>query len=374
MIELNFTGKQIILGDCHFGKGKFSQSLFETQMDFFEKQLFPFMKENNIDTIIQLGDFFDNRKNVDIYFFNQLVNRFFNKLKSENIKMIEILGNHDIYFKNTRDINMMVMLESMFPDNLRVISDREYAYINDKKSFFVPWILDNESLKASELKGVEYLFGHFEIKNFQMTKGHFDEHSVLTQDFFKKSKIKRVFSGHYHLVDHKANISYVGTPFALDWGDFDDLKYFYVIDTENDTLDRVYNTESKRYVKIKYNSDCAEGCIELHGLNPVREFYNSVDEIDTQALKRHYLKAYINKKDDTKYHEEVMFLLREKGCEFTVTDNQEISTLIGTDYVAEEHIEDHSSTKEIILKTIKSEAPELLDLVNELLHEIVLED
>jgi hypothetical protein len=67
-------------------------------------------------------------------------------------------------------------------------------------------------------------------------------------------------------------------------------------------------------------------------------------------------------------------LLREKGCEFTVTDNQEISNLIGTDYIAEEHLEDHSSTKEIILKTIKSEAPELLELVNELLNEIVIED
>jgi DNA repair exonuclease SbcCD nuclease subunit len=374
MIDLTFSGKQIILGDCHFGKGKFSQALFESQMDFFEKQLFPYMKANNIDTIIQLGDFFDNRKNMDINFFNQLVDRFFNKMKSENFKMIEILGNHDIYFKNTRDVNMIKMLEMMFPSNLRVISEREYAYINEKKCYFVPWILDHETLKASELKGVEYLFGHFEIKNFQMTKGHFDEHSTLTQDFFKKSKIKRVFSGHYHLVDHKANISYVGTPFPLDWGDFDDFKFFYVIDTENETLDRIYNEESKKYVKIKYNSDCKDGCIEIHGLEPERGFYSKVDDINTSELKKHYLKAYINKKDETKYHEEVMFLLREKGCEFTVTDNQEISNLIGTDYIAEEHLEDHSSTKEIILKTIKSEAPELLELVNELLNEIVIED
>jgi predicted phosphodiesterase len=368
------SGKQIILGDCHFGKGKFSQNMFDTQMDFFEKQLFPYMQENGIDTIIQLGDFIDNRKNADIYFLNQLVDKFFEPMQGYGFKMIEILGNHDIYFKNTRDVNLMRIIEKMYPDNLTVLSEREYVYINEKKGYFVPWILENESLTAKELKGVEYLFGHFEIRNFQMAKGHIDEKSTLTSDFFTKLKIKRVFSGHYHLVDNKANISYIGTPYQLDWGDFDDFKYFYVLDTESETLDRVFNHISKRHVKIKYNSDHEYGVIELSGLSPDRHFYADVTEIDTDELKRHNLKAYINKKDDTKYHEEVMFLLREKGCEFTVTDNQEISILIGTDYVNEDHIEDHSSTKEIILKTIGAEAPELIDLINELFSEIAIDD
>jgi DNA repair exonuclease SbcCD nuclease subunit len=371
---MELTGKQIILGDCHFGKGKFSQSLFDTQMDFFETQLFPYMQENNIDTIIQLGDFVDNRKNADIYFLNQMVDRFFEPMKKYGFKMIEILGNHDIYFKNTRDINLMRIFEKMYPENLNVLSEREYVYINEKKGYFVPWILENESLTAKELKGVEYLFGHFEIRNFQMAKGHIDEKSTLTTDFFSKSKIKRVFSGHYHLVDNKANISYVGTPYQLDWGDFDDFKYFYVLDTENEALNRILNHTSKRHVKIKYNSDNENGVIELSGLSQDRHFYNDVTDIDIDELKRHNLKSYINKKDDTKYHEEVMFLLREKGCEFTVTDNQEISELIGTDYVNEDHLEDHSSTKEIILKTIGVEAPELVELVTELLSEIAIDD
>jgi predicted phosphodiesterase len=370
----NLTGKQIILGDCHFGKGKFSQNLFESQMNFFENQLFPYMIENKISTIIQLGDFLDNRKNMDINFFNQMIERFFKKLKFYNFKMIEILGNHDIYFKNTRDVNLMKYIEMMFPDNLITISEREYIEINGKKSYFVPWILDNEILSAKELKDVEYVFGHFEIRHFQMAKGHVDESSKLTVEFFKKSKIKKVFSGHYHLVDDKANISYIGTPYQLDWGDFDDFKHFIVLDTESEVMSKCYNNFSKKHVKIKYNSEVPEGCIEIGGLTPERQFYAEVSEIDTEELKKHNLKAYINRKDETKFHEEVMFLLREKGCEFTITDNQEISNLIGTDYMTEDHLEDHSSTREIILKTISAEAPELLDLVNSLLHEISIED
>jgi hypothetical protein len=371
---MDLTGKQIVLGDCHFGKGKFSQVLFDTQIDFFEKQLFPYMLENGITQIIQLGDFVDNRKNADIYFLNQLMSRFFEPMVKHGFTMIEILGNHDIYFKNTREVNLIKILEKMYPENLTVISEREYIYINEKKSYFVPWILEHESISVKELKGVEFLFGHFEIRNFQMAKGHIDEKSTLTSEFFTKSKVKRVFSGHYHLVDNRANISYVGTPYQMDWGDFDDIKYFYVLDTSADTFDRVANTTSKQYVKIKYNSDSEHGCIELSGLSKDRLFYTSVNEIDTVELKKHNLKAYINKKDDTKYHEEVMFLLREKGCEFTVTDNQEISTLIGTDYVKEDIIEDHSSTKEIIMKTIGLESPELIELLNELLSEIIIED
>ena len=52
--------KFIVLGDLHFGIKSFNENFFSNQMEFFHNQLFPYMLEHNIDTIIQLGDFLDH--------------------------------------------------------------------------------------------------------------------------------------------------------------------------------------------------------------------------------------------------------------------------------------------------------------------------
>lgn len=369
----NVNGKVIILGDCHFGKTKFSQEMFDNQAKFFNEQLFPYMLKNGITTIIQMGDFFDNRRSADINFINDVRKHIFDKMVEHNINMIEILGNHDIYYKNTRDVNLMQVFESMYPKNLRVVTEREYFYLNEKRCMLIPWILESEGLNEKELKGVEYLFGHFEIQSFEMAKGHVDENSNLSPAFFNKcNDVKRVFSGHYHIVGNKGKINYVGTPYQLDWGDYQDMKSFYVFDTTVDDVVAIENKISKNYVKIKYNTDKPQGKIEISGLGP-NMYFDKVTDIDVSELSRHNLKFFINAVDETKYHEEVIFLLREKGCNFKVTNNVEISLLIGTDFVQEED-EDSVSTRELILKTIKDEAPELMDIVNELLQETEQED
>lgn len=59
----------------------------------------------------------------------------------------------------------------------------------------------------------------------------------LNKDTFKN--YKRVFSGHYHLTQDKGNISYVGSLFQNDFGDYDDRKRFYIIDTDRNTVEEV---------------------------------------------------------------------------------------------------------------------------------------
>ena len=371
---MTLNGKVVLLGDCHFGKTKFSHNVFDNQAIFFEEQLFPYMIKNNIDTVIQLGDFFDNRRTADINFMNEVRTRIFDKMKELNLKMVEILGNHDIYYKNTRGVNLISMFESMYPEVLTVISEREYIEINNKRCYLVPWILDTEGLGAKELKDVEYLFGHFEIQSFEMSQGHVDENSRLSPAFFNKQKdLKRVFSGHYHLVSNKGKINYCGTPYQLDWGDYEDIKSFYVLDTEIDDIVSIENTVSRNHIKIKYNTDKPQGKIEVSGLGE-SQFFDSVDEINVSLLSKHNIKFFINATDGTKYHEEVIFLLREKGCEFKVTNNVEISEMIGTDFMQDVDDEDGISTRELILKTIQDEAPELMSIVNELLEETAQED
>ena len=57
--------KIIILGDCHFGVKQSSDIVALHQRRFFDS-LIDYGNKNNIKTIIQLGDIFDQRKNINV--------------------------------------------------------------------------------------------------------------------------------------------------------------------------------------------------------------------------------------------------------------------------------------------------------------------
>jgi len=57
-----------------FGARNDSELFLNHFLTFFEEQFFPYLKENNIDTVIHLGDFFDRRKYVNVNTLNQVRN------------------------------------------------------------------------------------------------------------------------------------------------------------------------------------------------------------------------------------------------------------------------------------------------------------
>ena len=55
----------VIIGDLHIGARNNSQLFLDYMKDYFYNELFPFIKENNVKNVIQLGDTLDKRKNID---------------------------------------------------------------------------------------------------------------------------------------------------------------------------------------------------------------------------------------------------------------------------------------------------------------------
>lgn len=364
--------KIVLLGDLHFGKNKFSHQTLDSQMRFFDEQLFPYMEKEGCDTIVQVGDVFDNRIVIDIEYLQLILKRFFDKLRDKKITFICIVGNHDIYHKTSREYTILSVIDRLY-DNVTVINDRKEILINDKRCYFVPWILPNESLTSDELTGMNYVFGHFEIRNFEMTKGHIDEHSMLSPEFFKKKRsLKKVYSGHYHIKSDKEKITYLGTPYWLDWGDYATTRGFYVLDKDfNETY--VENEKSTKFVKLKY-SDTQAKPLDITGLYYKKTINIDSDDIETvaPALKGHKLKLFINESDDNK-HEEYIYMLKQQGLDFEITNNVEISNIIGESYI--EDSEDStmtipSTSKGLITETVKKKHPLLVPLVEELFREL----
>ena len=61
--------KLCILGDTHFGARGDSLDFHKYFQKFYDDVFFPYLKKNNVTTIIQMGDLFDRRKYIN---FNSL--------------------------------------------------------------------------------------------------------------------------------------------------------------------------------------------------------------------------------------------------------------------------------------------------------------
>lgn len=246
------SNKFIILGDVHIGARNASPILLEYQLQFFEDELLPYMKKHGINTILQLGDLFDPRKmisQVALYWWKR---RLFDVLENEGIKLVTLVGNHDISFKNTLEFNTSDLFLHSYK-NIEIIKEpTEYDFGNGVSFLLVPWVCDSniaavaDAVHASES---QYCAGHFEFSGFEMQKG-VAAHGGMPADGYEK--FDRVFSGHYHTHSKKKNITYTGVPYELTWADHNDQKGFYVFDSKTHKASYV-KTQSNLFFRLEYN-------------------------------------------------------------------------------------------------------------------------
>ena len=120
----------------------------------------------------------------------------------------------------------------------------------------LPWICqDNEDevfQKVAETK-CQVLFGHLELKGYQMYKGQSLFHG-MKDDFLKKFDL--VCTGHYHTKSVTGNINYLGCPYEMTWSDANDDKGFHIYDTETRELEFIKNPNTM-FKRIWYNDQDA---------------------------------------------------------------------------------------------------------------------
>jgi len=130
-----------ILGDTHFGMRGDSLEFHEHYRKFYETVFFPFLEKHNIKVIYQLGDLFDRRKFVNYNTLHLVRDYFFNKAKQLGIEVHTLIGNHDIYYKNTLDVNSPILLLSEY-GNLTAYQKPQTIEIDGIPVDIIPWICD----------------------------------------------------------------------------------------------------------------------------------------------------------------------------------------------------------------------------------------
>ena len=306
--------KIAIITDQHFGARKGSKDFHAYFKKFYDNVFFPYLEEHKIDTVIDMGDTFDNRRSIDLWSIDWAKETYFDRLQDMGITLHSVVGNHTAYYKDTNEVNTIDLLLKEYT-NIITYSETTSIEVGGCNILLVPWI--NEENKESTLGLIKasqapVCMGHLELNGFVATAGHVMDHG-MDMDPFKK--FKKVYSGHYHTRSNVGNIYYLGNPYEMFWNDCEDARGFTIFDTE--TLDHTpVNNPYRLFYKVYYED-------------------HNYKLFNTKELKNKIVKLIVRKKTDQKLFEKFIDKLYSTGIqELKIVENYVLQE--SEDFVAEE--------------------------------------
>ena len=244
--------KIAVLNDTHAGVRNASDIYLENAETFYSKVFFPKCEEEGITHILHLGDYYDHRKFVNFKALTENRKTFLNILRERKMTMDIIPGNHDVYYKNTNDLNSLKECLGHYMDEVNIIMEPEVKQYGSLKIALLPWICAenyDDSIKFIKKCKADWLGAHLELNGFEVLRGVMT-HEGMDPALFKKFEL--VLTGHFHCSSRRDNIWYLGSQMEFTWNDAHDPKYFHIIDTETREVEKVRNTHTL-YHKIYYD-------------------------------------------------------------------------------------------------------------------------
>ena len=140
--------KIALITDTHFGARNDNLNFNEYFYQFYEGLFFPFLQQNNIKHCIHLGDVLDRRKYISYRIANDFRERFIQPFNHLEVQLHMIVGNHDIYFKNTNDVNSLTELLSDKFDNVHIYAEAQEVDFDGFPILLMPWINPQNEIYA----------------------------------------------------------------------------------------------------------------------------------------------------------------------------------------------------------------------------------
>ena len=204
--------KIAVCTDLHFGLK--SNSLVHNQdcsnfIDWFIETA----RENGCETGMFLGDWSHHRASINMQTLQYSL-RSLEKLSAAFDRFYFIPGNHDLYYRDRRDIYSTEWAKHI--PNIQIVND----WFTDGDVTIAPWLVGDDHKRVPKLKS-KYVFGHFELPHFKMNAMvEMPDHGEISADDFVG--VDKVFSGHFHLRQQRKNIHYIGNCFPHNYADAGD--------------------------------------------------------------------------------------------------------------------------------------------------------
>ena len=282
--------KIALVTDTHLGARSDSLVFNEFFFKFWEGVFFPYIEKHNIKRVIHLGDVVDRRKFINYVILNSFRTRFVNRILKNDIKLDVLVGNHDVPFRNTNDINAISELFGHH-QNINIISDPTVIEYDGFPIAMIPWINNSNYEKTMEFirtVPAQIAMSHLELSGFEMDRGNVCANG-MDRDIFQKFEM--VMSGHFHHRSSDGHIFYLGNPYEITWSDYNDRRGFHIFDTETRELEFIENPH-KMFHKVVYDD--------------TDETLESIEAKDFSEYENTIIKVVVTKKDNAILFEKFM--------------------------------------------------------------------
>ena len=209
---MNLFKRAAVMTDIHFGLK--SNSLQHNQdcsefVDWFITKA----KAEGCETCFFLGDYNHHRASINMHTL-QFGLRALEKLSASFDVVYFIPGNHDLYYRDRRDIHSVEWAKHL--PNVVIVND----WFSEGDVVIAPWLVGDDYKRLPKLSG-KYLFSHMELPHFYMNAMiEMPDHGELNEEHV--SGFDRVFSGHFHKRQSRKNIWYIGNAFPHNYADAGD--------------------------------------------------------------------------------------------------------------------------------------------------------
>jgi DNA repair exonuclease SbcCD nuclease subunit len=302
--------KICLITDTHFGFKKGNKIFHDYFKKFYEDVFFPFLIKNKIDTVVHLGDSFDNRKGIDYWSLEWAKDVVYDTFQTLGITVYNIVGNHDIYYKNSTNLNSVDHLLSEYDNVIKIAEPKEFN-IAGLDILMLPWITtenQQNALRMVQNSSSGICMGHLELNGFRVNSKIVMDHGMEPNIF---DKFYKTFSGHYHTRSTNGKVFYMGNPYQLFWTDINDTRGFVVFDTE--TLEHDYvNNPYDMFRVINYDEDNLQ--------EDLSEYENSIVKVVVK-----------NKSDQKLYEKYIDKLIKANPHEFKVIESYVIVDPVSDD-------------------------------------------
>lgn len=249
----NLFKKAACFTDIHFGL-KSNSSIHNQDCADFVDWYIAKAKEEGCDVGIFMGDWHHNRNSLNITTMDYSL-RALEKLGQAFDKFYFFPGNHDLYYKDKRDIHS-VEFGKYIPGITVVHEPMTVGNVT-----LCPWLVGDE-WKHIGKKGGKYIFGHFELPNFFMNAMvQMPDHGEIQLDSFKSYELG--FSGHFHKRQARGNMHYIGNAFPHNYADtWDDDRGMMILEWDGKPEYHTWpNQPTFRTVKLSQLIDEADTII-----------------------------------------------------------------------------------------------------------------
>jgi DNA repair exonuclease SbcCD nuclease subunit len=276
--------------DIHWGRRNDSIVHNQDCFDYITWFVDRVKADPDIDHINFLGDWFQVRSAINGLTMDYSY-RAIKMLDSLNIPVFFIIGNHDLYFRNNRNIYNTLPFESL--KNFHLVNDiTPIKDVGPRGSVYSPFLFEHEFPKLLEYTQYPILHGHLEFAGFVITgdtivKDHGPDHSQY-------KAFHKIFTGHYHKRQNRGNVHYIGSTHPMDYSDAGDIdRGMAVYDYDNDGLKYINWPACPSYTTCNLSQIIETPSLYLKSKGSVRAIVDTdIEHADLLVLKEKLFKKY----------------------------------------------------------------------------------